>query len=85
MYSNLDHCHIKDIAEEIACLHAKGHLQQLFHHEEAHQQKPNAMNFRHLLCNHGSHAKSKQKQRQNPAKGGEIIQLHYLRDAIPSN
>ena len=30
---------------------------QLFHHEEAHQQKPDAMNFRHMLCNHGNHAK----------------------------
>ena len=41
MCSILDHCHIKDIAEEIACLHAKGHPQQLFDHKEAHQQKTN--------------------------------------------
>ena len=33
---------------------------QLFHHEEAQQQKPDAMNFRYMLCNHGNPAKSKQ-------------------------
>ena len=32
---------------------------QIFHHEEAHQQKADDMNFRHMLCNHGNHAKPK--------------------------
>ena len=32
---------------------------QLYHHEEAQQQKPDALNFRHMLCNHGNPAKSK--------------------------
>ena len=32
---------------------------QLFHHEETHQLRPEAMNFRLKLCNHGNPAKSK--------------------------